>query len=131
MPKAVRWFLIAIAILVAGRVAVLADYQWATDQQQATCRAQAMKQYGIVTGWMLPAAYPSHYDATLGTCTFFYQSFPPKTAVPKDVWADAITGDVLAEEDSPGNAFKETCYFQNAEIDCADFERMTNQLMTQ
>lgn len=131
MTGAVRWFLIILAFAVVLRVAVLLDAQWIIHQQQNACRAQAARQYGVVTGWVLPAAYPSHYDASLGTCTFFYQSFPPKTPVPQDYWMEAYSGTVLAQENSPGNAFKETCFFQGKQIDCVDFETTVDQIMSQ
>lgn len=131
MPRAVRWTLIGLAVLAAARTIVLFNAWLLFDQQQVTCRAEAAKQYGIVTGWVLPAAYPSHYDATLGTCTFFYQSFPPKVKVPTDYWMESYSGTILAQENSPGDAYKETCVFQDQEIDCADFERAVNQIMTQ
>ena len=131
MPKAVRWFLIAIAILAIGRAAVLLANQWVDYQQQTSCREQAEKQYTIITGWMLPWGYPSHYDAVMGMCTFFFQSFPPKTTVPKDFWMNADSEVALAEEDSPGDAFKETYFLQNRQVDCAYFETVVNQIMTQ
>lgn len=131
MPKVVLWILIAAAIAVVARAAVLLDDQWLTYRQQATCRAQAVEQYHNVTGWVLPAAYASHYDATLGTCTFFYQSFPPQSAISEDYWMEAYSGTVLAEENDPGDAFRETCFFQGKQIDCADFERIVDQLMSQ
>lgn len=126
MPRTVRWLLIALAVFVVARAMVLINNQLVVDQQQATCLTQAAMEYNIITGWVLPAAYPSHYDATLGTCTFFYQSFPPKTSVPEDFWIEAYSGTVLAEEKSPGEAYKETCFFQGRQIDCADFESTVN-----
>ena len=131
MPNAVRWFLVVIVIITAGRVAVLLDNQWMTYQQQANCRSQAERQYTVVTGWTLPSAYQSHYDAVMDMCTFFFQSFPPKTTVPKDFWMNADTGVVFAEENSPGDAFKETCFLLNRQVNCAYFETSVNQIMTQ
>ena len=131
MPKTVRWFLIAIVILAVGRAAVLLDNQWMTYQQQESCRAQAKREFTIVTGESLPLGYPSHYDAVLGMCTFFFQSFPPKTTVPQNFWMNAVSGMVFAEENSPGDAFKETCFLQNRQVNCAYFETVVNQIMTQ
>jgi len=131
MPRTVRWFLVALAVMTVGGVGVLLNSQLIHNQQQATCRAQAAKQYQNVTGWVLPAAYASHYDATLGTCTFFYQSFPPQSSSPKDYWMEAYSGTLLAEESDPGDAFKETCIFDGQQIDCADFEQAVDQIMSQ
>lgn len=75
--------------------------------------------------------YPSHYDQTLNSCMFFYQMFPPKTAVSKDFWMNAYTGADFAEENSPGDAFKETCFLQNEQVNCAFFDTVVNQIMTQ
>ena len=131
MPKTVQWLFIVLAILAIVRAAVLLDNQWTVYQQQANCRSQAERQYTVVTGWTLPSAYPSHYDAVMAMCTFFFQSFPPKTAIAKEVWMNADSEAVFGEEDDPGDAFNETCFLLNRQVNCAYFETAVNQIMTQ
>jgi hypothetical protein len=116
-----------IAVIIGASIFI--GYQW-TAQQQTACRAEAVNELAR-SGKSLPSEYPSHYDATLDLCLFFSQSIPPSSPVWRDFWINAVTGQIVGEEDSPGNAYEETCYFENKQVDCADFLTAIQQMMTQ